>query len=94
MVIGICTVSFDIPMSSSLKDKRHALKPIIAHIRNNFNVSVAEVDHHDVWEMATIAVACVSTDNNYAHGLLMKVIQAIEHLRSDATLVDYHIEFL
>lgn len=94
MVIGLCTISLDIPASSSLKDKRHALKPIIAHIRNNFNVSVAEVDHHDVWEMATIAVACVSTDSTYAHGQLMKVIEAIEHLRSDASLADFHIEFI
>lgn len=94
MVIGLCTISLDIPTSSSLKEKRHALKPIIAHIRNHFNVSVAEVDHHDVWEMATIAVACVSTDSTYAHGLLMKVVEAVEHLRSDASLADFYIELI
>lgn len=94
MVVGVCTILLDIPMSDSLKEKRHALKPILAHLRNNFNVSVAEVADHDTWQRATIAVACVSTEDHYAHGLLMHVVEVVERLRTDTTLVDYRIEML
>lgn len=93
-VIALCTMQFDVPMSASLKDKRHAIKPIVAHLRNHFNVSVAEVDDLDSRNRATLAAVCVSGDSNYAHGLLMKVISSVEKLRADATLMDYRIEML
>ncbi len=92
MIVAICTIKLDIPMSDSLKDKRHVLKPLIAHLRNNFNVSVAEIDDNDAWRRATIGVACISNDHDYAHGLLMRVVDAVERGRYDATLVDYEIE--
>ena len=43
----------------SLKQKRHVVKALTAAIRQRFNVSVAEVDHQDLWQRATIAVAAV-----------------------------------
>ncbi len=93
-VVALCTMQFDVPMSASLKDKRHAIKPIVAHLRNHFNVSVAEVDDLDIWNRATLAMVTVSGDEGYAHGLLMKAIEAVETLRADATLMDYRIEML
>ena len=92
MIVGVCTIQLAIPMSDSLKAKRHALKPLIAYLRNHFNVSVAEVDDNDVWRRATIGVACISNDHKYAHGLLMQVVDAVERRHYDATLVDYQIE--
>jgi uncharacterized protein YlxP (DUF503 family) len=46
--------------SHSLKQKRHVVKSLTAAIRQRFNVSVSEVDHQDLWQRATIAVAAVA----------------------------------
>ncbi|MBI5652601.1 MAG: DUF503 domain-containing protein [Chloroflexi bacterium] len=92
MVIGVCTLELEIPASHSLKDKRHVVKSLIARVRNEFNVSVAEVDSHDAWQHATIALVCVSTDVDYAHGLLEKAIDFMERQRLDAVIGDYSIE--
>ena len=54
-------VSFDlhVPASRSLKAKRAAIRPIVDGLRHRFKVSVAEVDHQDQWQRATIGVAVV-----------------------------------
>ena len=94
MVIGICNLTLDIPHSKSLKDKRRVVKSITSRVRNQFNVSIAEVDAHDVWQSALIGIACVSNDASYAHGLLEKVVQMISNSRFDAQVADYEIEIL
>lgn len=94
MVIGVATIELRIPMNDSLKGKRSVIKPIINKLRNDFNVSVAEVDDQDSLRMAVIGVACISSDHDYAHGLLMKVVESVDRLRMDAELVDYEIEMI
>lgn len=92
--IGVATIELHIPGNGSLKGKRAVVRPIIARLRNDFNVSVAEVGNQDAYQSAIIAVSCVSPDASYAHALLMKVIEAIETMRHDAEVVDYTIEIL
>jgi uncharacterized protein YlxP (DUF503 family) len=94
MVVGICTLALDIPDSKSLKDKRRVVKSVIARVRNQFNVSVAEVDDNDVWHSAVIGMACVSNDPAYAHGLLEKAVRSVANTRLDANVADYEIEIL
>lgn len=94
MVIGLCRIELHLPGAASLKDKRSVLKGVIHRLRREFNVSVAEVDYHDVWQSAVIAVVTVSTDSAYAHGLLTRVVQWIERNRLDVDLVDYEMEML
>lgn len=94
MVVGVCTVQLEIVDNASLKGKRSVVKPILARVRDHFNVSVAEVDDHDAWQRATLAFACVTTDADYAHGLLTKVINFIEKSHFDANILDFQIEFL
>jgi uncharacterized protein YlxP (DUF503 family) len=94
MVIGLCTIELHLPASNSLKDKRSVLKSAMRRIRNEFNVSVAEVDDQDLWRSAVLGVVTVSNDRAYVHGLLTKVVNWIERNRLDAELVDYQIEML
>ena len=78
MVVGTCTVGLHIPGSGSLKSKRFVLKSLKDRIRNKFNVSVAEVDHFDLWQRATIAVAVVSRDVKFADQVISNVLNLIE----------------
>ena len=94
MVIGVCTIDLQVPESSSLKQKRQVIRSVVARVRNEFNVSIAEVDHQDSWQLATLAVACVSSDAGYAHGLLERVVRYVESQRLDLILLDYETEFI
>lgn len=93
MVVAVCTVQFEI-FAQSLKEKRSVIKPILARVRDRFNVSAAEVDDHDIWGRSTLAFACVTSDADYAHGLLTKVVTFIETSHFDANILDFQIELL
>ena len=92
--VGVATIELHIPGNGSLKGKRAVIRPIISRLRNQCNVSVAEVDAQDMYQRAVLAVSCVSADAGYAHALLMKVVEAVENMRHDAEVVDYTIELL
>lgn len=94
MVVGVCTLQLEVFGNDSLKGKRSVVKPILARVRNTFNVSAAEVDDLDSWQRATLAFVCVSNDAAYAHGLLEKVVDYIERNRFDANILDYSIELI
>lgn len=47
------------PSSRSLKQKRAVLKPLVVALRKRFEVSVAEVAHHDTWQRTELGVAIV-----------------------------------
>ncbi|MDY7101384.1 MAG: DUF503 domain-containing protein [Actinomycetota bacterium] len=53
-------VELHLPQARSLKAKRATLRPIVEGLRHRHRLSVAETDHHDVWQRATIGVAAVS----------------------------------
>ena len=59
MIIGLLTLDLHFPGARSLKDKRQALRSLMTRIRNEWNVSVAEVEHQDLWQRATVAVVTV-----------------------------------
>ena len=94
MNVGICKVSLRLPENSSLKGKRQVLKSITARVRNKFNVSVAEVDDHDRWQLATIGICCVSNDNRYTNEVLSKVVDFVIKSHFDVEILDYDIEIL
>jgi hypothetical protein len=93
MFIGVCTIEMHIPESGSLKTKRHSLKSLKDRIRARFNVSVAEVDHHDLWQKASLAVAAVSNDKTHLNQTLDRVVDLVRSV-PDVSLLDYQIEIL
>ena len=93
MVIGICEIELSIPESHSLKDKRQVLRSLLDGLRNKFNVSAAEVDKMDAWQLATIGVACVSNEGKFSVQVLNKVMDTIES-NPRVVVIDYAIETL
>ncbi len=92
--IGVATIELHLPGNGSLKGKRAIVRPIVTRLRNEFNVSVAEVAAQDAYQRAVLAITCVNADANYVHTLLMKVVDAVERMRIDAEIVDYEIELI
>lgn len=77
MVVAVKTFDIHIPGCRSLKEKRFVIKSLKDRIRTKFNVAVAEVNNHDLWQRATIAIASVNEHKRYLHGLLEKVSNLI-----------------
>ena len=69
MVVVSLTVDLRVPLAQSLKQKRSAVRPIVDGIRQKFSLSVAETDHADAWQLATLGVAIVSGDVTTAERL-------------------------
>ena len=94
MAVALLTIELYLPLNDSLKGKRSILKPMIARLRREFNVSVCEAGVQDAWERAILEVACVSQTAALAHRQLQHVATHVEHWCMDAQLVDYSIEML
>ena len=94
MSLGVLTLHLHIPGSASLKDKRRRLKPLLTRLGREFNISVAEIGHNDVWGSATIACALVSNDTGHTQRSLQKITDWIERNWPDVTVVDEQIEIL
>ena len=94
MAVGLLSIELYLPLNDSLKGKRGILKPLIARLRREFNVSVCEADAQDVLTRAVLEVVCVSHNHALAHRQLQIVAKRVEGWRLDAQLIDYSIEML
>ena len=68
--VGILSVELHFPESGSLKGKRKYVKSAKAQLQNRFGASVAEVDHHELWQRARLTLSCVARDYREAERLL------------------------
>jgi uncharacterized protein YlxP (DUF503 family) len=76
--VALGMVELHLPDVDSLKGKRHVLKGLKEKVRARFECSVAEVDHQDVWQRATLAIAYVSGDGRHANQVVSKALDYIE----------------
>ena len=86
MYIESAELTFYIPHSNSLKDKRQVCRSIVDKARKRFNASIAEVDTQDVHQTLTIGVAVVSGEAAHAQRSLDEIIRFMEE-HADAELV-------
>jgi hypothetical protein len=68
--VGILSVELHFPENHSLKGKRKELLSLKANLGRRFGVSVAEVDHHEVWQRSRLTLACVARERHAVTELL------------------------
>ena len=68
--VGILSAELHFPDNHSLKGKRKELLSVKAQLQRRFGASVAEVDHHDVWQRSRLTLACVARGHRELVGLL------------------------
>lgn len=78
-------LTFYIPQSTSLKDKRQVRMSLIEKTRHKFNVAIAEIDTQDVHQTLTIGVAVVSGDGAHRENALNEIVRFMEK-NADAEL--------
>jgi uncharacterized protein YlxP (DUF503 family) len=91
--VGILTVELHFPNAGSLKGKRRHVKSAKAQLQNRFGASVAEVDHHELWQRARLTLACVARGHRDLEELLdgaerWLASQEFELARVERTIVD------
>ena len=93
MNVGLCIVEFHLTAAHSLKEKRRVIRKLKELLRGRFNVSVAEIDHQELWQRATLGIVAISE----ARGPLES---CFTHLRGlveseiPGDLVSFHTEYL
>jgi uncharacterized protein YlxP (DUF503 family) len=92
--VGICKVRLRLPDNLSLKGKRQVVKSLTARLKNKFNVSVAEVEDNDLWQLATIGICFVSNDKRFTNEVLSKTVEFVVNSQGDFEMLDYEIEIL
>ena len=79
MAIVLLTVELHFPFARSLKDKRMVLRSLKDRAKK-FNVSVSEIDHHDLWQRATLGIVTIATDGAHAERELQAVADELERV--------------
>jgi len=78
MFIASAVVEVIMPDVHTLKEKRQIIKSVIQRTRNIFNVSIAEVDEMDRWQIGVLGLACVSGKSVHANQQLDAVLRLLE----------------
>jgi hypothetical protein len=93
MVVGVLRLTLYLAGSHSLKEKRGVLRKIKSRVRNEFNVSIAECDDHDLWQKTQLGICHVGANQAYVDGALRAVVRFIDELHL-AEVGEEEIEFL
>jgi len=94
MIIGACEITLHLPECHSLKEKRQVIKSVMARVRNQFEVAIAEVDEQDLRQIAKLGVSCVSNSKQHADEILGRVQRYIEETRPDVIISNVETELI
>lgn len=94
MSIGVLTLQLRLPGCASLKEKRSRLKPLLARLHREFNISVCEMDAQDTWDTAIIACAAVSNEISHNQRMLKTVADWVDKYWPDVSIVDERLDLI
>ena len=78
MRVGLLVLELFLPGSSSLKDKRRAVRQIVDRARARHNVAVAEIEHQQLRQRATIAFTSVAGEQPPLERLFDRLVEEAE----------------
>jgi uncharacterized protein YlxP (DUF503 family) len=91
MPVGVLILEFQLPHSHSLKEKRAVIQRLRDRLRARFNVAIAEMDHQDVWQQATLGVVSISNSQTLLESALNQVLRESESILGQ-DVADYSID--
>lgn len=93
MPVGVLTLEIQLPFAHSLKEKRAVIRKVRDRLRARFNVAVAELDHQDVWQQATLGVVSISNSEALLESLLRQALAESESILGE-DVAHHSIDFL
>jgi len=94
MTVGILTLSLFLPGCTSLKQKRGLMKPFLARLHREFNISAAEIDHQDRWREAVVGISVISNESAQVQRVLQTVLAYAQEHFSEIEITDHQIELI
>jgi uncharacterized protein YlxP (DUF503 family) len=85
-VIALLTLDIHIPEAHSLKDKRMVVRRLKDRLRSNFNVSVCEVEHQELWQRSQISVVTVGSDDSSVRQTLEQALRDAERAAAECVI--------
>ncbi len=93
MPVGVMTLEIRIPYAHSLKEKRAVLRKLRDRLRSRFNLAVAELDHQETWQRATLGVVSISSSRRNLEQVLERVLRESEKILG-RELEDHSIDYI
>ena len=93
-MVAILTIHLHLPGCASLKEKRGLIKPLMARLRREFNISVAEMDMQDAHQQAVIGCAMIGNDRAHLESALQTVARWLEDNWPDGDVIDFRVEIV
>jgi uncharacterized protein len=93
-MLATLTIHLHLPTCASLKEKRGRIKPLLARLHREFNVSVAEMDLQDKWQEAVIVCAMVGNERGHLESALQDVAKWIERNWPDGDVIKEKVEII
>jgi uncharacterized protein YlxP (DUF503 family) len=96
MPVAQLTLEIRIEHAKSLKDRRQVVRSLKDQLRQDFNVSVAELDEAVTWQSATLGVVAISRSRDYLRGLIEEAERAARRILNEhgAELADSFWDFI
>lgn len=91
MVTFTLTIKLQLPGVDSLKEKRRIIKSLVTKLKNNFNISAAEVGDNDIHRQAVLGIALVTNDRRFGDEVISKVINRVETV-SEVNVLEINTE--
>jgi uncharacterized protein YlxP (DUF503 family) len=92
MPVGLLTLEIQFPYAHSLKEKRAVLRKMRDRLRSRFNVAIAELNHEDVWQRATLGVASISDSQPLLESVFRQVLAESEKILGE-DVANHYVEF-
>jgi uncharacterized protein len=93
MPVGLLTLELHIQHAQSLKDKRQVLRSLKDRLRAKFNVAVAELEHHEMWQRSVVGVVTLSNDEGHVEESLQRVLAEADSMLGPL-LVSHAVEMI
>lgn len=91
-MIVTLTIHLHLPGCASLKEKRGRIKPLLARLHREFNVTVAEVDLQDQWQETVIACAMVGNEHGHLESAMQTVAKWVKSHWTDGDVIEQRLE--
>jgi uncharacterized protein len=89
--VGILSFELHFPEAGSLKGKRRFVSSAKAQLQNRFGASVAEVDHHELWQRARLTMSCVAREHREVVRLLDEAVRYLNGQEYELVRVEREI---
>ena len=93
-MLATLTIHLHLPGCASLKEKRGRIKPLIARLHREFNLSVAEIDLQDTWQETVIGCAMIGSQDAPLESALQAAARWVEANWRDGDVIAQRIEII